>query len=236
MSTENRRVAAYLPKIIDDRLEAFKADRGLRGDSPALIAILEEYFGVSQEVAHSSKFELEVLLKQVESLATKVAHLESELLGELKSSPIGDLKSELLSGLQGELFDRLKPDLKSELLSELKSELLKLDSPTADHLAEQLSIPSTQETDQLQEEASELSSESEGELLIDSDGKPLDGSVPWSGVELSKRLKRGAPQISALKDAEKLAEWSRKKDPDGLAWMRVGKGKYLPITDDHQEF
>jgi hypothetical protein len=126
MPSKKERVAAYLPSFIDERFKSFKAERGINGDSQALIAILSEFFAVSHEVAHLSEPEFVSLSKQIEDLTAKVAYLEGELLGELKSSPQGDLKSELLGELQGELFDRLKPDLKSELLSELKSELLNI--------------------------------------------------------------------------------------------------------------
>lgn len=43
MPTENRRIATYLPKQVDERLEAFKAERSIKGDSQALIVILSEF-------------------------------------------------------------------------------------------------------------------------------------------------------------------------------------------------
>jgi len=200
MPTENRRVAAYLPRVIDERLETFKTDRGLKGDSPALIAILEEYFGVSREVVHSGSS-----LLDVESL-------KHDLLSELKSE-----------------LSALRSEIKNELLSELKSELPKVDVPEVDQ-------QSSSEGEPPDESLNRATDSDEDEPLGNLDSKPLDGSVTWSGVELSRRLNRGAPQISAIKDNEKLAEWSQKKDPDGIAWMRVGRGQYVPITDDHQGF
>ena len=44
MATENPRVAAYPPKRIYERLVEFKNERGLKSDSAAIIAILENYF------------------------------------------------------------------------------------------------------------------------------------------------------------------------------------------------
>jgi len=215
MPTENRRVAAYLPKSIDERLETFKTERGLKGDSPALIAILEEYFGVSREVAYSSNTPIDI------------EAIKSELFSELKDELLGSISV-----------------LKGELLSELQSELRKVDH------VEQLSIPTPEVDQQVEipsdssiEPASESPSqvdepgeEKDSEPSSEQNGKPLDGSVAWSGVELSTRLKRGASTLSAVKEPEELAKWTQEKDPDGIAWMRVGRGQYFPITDAHQGF
>lgn len=231
MPTENRRVAAYLPKHIDDRLESFKVERGLKGDSPALIAILEEFFGVSQEVAHSSKFEIADLLAQVESLAARVTHLENELLSELESSPRGDLKSELLGELQGELFDRLKPDLKSELLSELRGELQEVSS---------LSLPPGQLTLLPNEAIHQVANDSDlpsepSENISDLSGEPASESAPtnvdelFRTGELAKRLGVDSSTVSHWRPAgrrektpDELLNTTRKADPDGIGWI------YLP--------
>ncbi|NJM19638.1 MAG: hypothetical protein HC836_29435 [Richelia sp. RM2_1_2] len=44
MATDNPRVAAYPPKRIYERLVEFKNEQGLKSDSAAIIAILENYF------------------------------------------------------------------------------------------------------------------------------------------------------------------------------------------------
>ncbi len=44
MATDNPRVAAYPPQRIYQRLAEFKHERGLKSDSAAIIAILENYF------------------------------------------------------------------------------------------------------------------------------------------------------------------------------------------------
>ena len=44
MATDNPRVAAYPPQRIYERLVEFKHERGLKSDSAAIIAILENYF------------------------------------------------------------------------------------------------------------------------------------------------------------------------------------------------
>lgn len=215
MPTDNKRVAAYLPKVIKERFEAFKLDRGIKGDSPALIAILETFFGVTHEVGHSSNppFDEEAL------------------------------KDELLSELRGELR-ALAAKIKSELLNELNSESPepgvdrpKLRSILSNQGVDQVSLPENELPSELDEQAADEESESFSESPSKLFSKPLDGSVAWKGIELSQRLKMGAPQLSALKDnPEELARQTQKKDPDRLAWQRVGKGKYVPILDDFQGF
>lgn len=114
MPTENRRIATYLPKEILDRFTAFKSERGIKGDSQALIAILSEFFGVSQniahisqKVAHSSNF---VDISRFEELLSKVEALEK---GEKQSEASGS-NSKLLG-------------IKSSL-NQLESRLLRLES------------------------------------------------------------------------------------------------------------
>lgn len=256
MPTENRRVAAYLPPQIDERLETFKSERGLKGDSPALIEILSEFFGVSREATHLSSSELQGLSVQVEDLSLKVAQLENELLGNLKNSPIGDLKNELLSELQGELFDRLKPDLRSELLGELKEELLRITFTLRSELREELlgelldtlsKVPISPDRPDFVssgEPPGELSKpdlsnvlQSSDQLLLTSiqqveqkasthsepSSKSISELKPLAARELSRRLGFHDQVVTNNKNnwknkPGKFAQWSKKSDPDGVAW------------------
>lgn len=92
MPTENRRVATYLPKELDDRLKAFITERNLKGDSPALIVILSEYFQVDTLVAQKVDYSGFVKTEQFEELAAKVSELATAV--ERSNSP-----STLLSNL-----------------------------------------------------------------------------------------------------------------------------------------
>ena len=44
MPTDKHRIAAYLPKEVDEKFQAFKKEREV-GDSQALVLILSEFFG-----------------------------------------------------------------------------------------------------------------------------------------------------------------------------------------------
>ena len=129
MATENRRVAAYLPEEIDEQLKAFKVARGFatqeglaekqsQADSQALVIILSEFFGVSQNVTHQSNSNLEL---RIDSINESLSELKSELLAYKTSV------DERLKVLEARLpsIHEVSAEVKSELLSELKSELYK---------------------------------------------------------------------------------------------------------------
>jgi hypothetical protein len=95
MSTKKRRIATYIPTEIEDKFQAFKQEREV-GDSQALILILTEFLGVSQEVTYSNesleKIKSELLSELKSELVKEAEKLETEL-----NKKIGELKSELLS-------------------------------------------------------------------------------------------------------------------------------------------
>jgi hypothetical protein len=123
MSTKKRRIATYIPTEIEDKFQAFKRERGV-GDSQALILILTEFLGVSQEVAYSSE-----LLEKI----------KSELLNELKSELVKE--TEKLEAELNKRIGELKSELLSKPLSGLKSE--KVGKPSKQ---QELSIPDVEAT------------------------------------------------------------------------------------------
>jgi hypothetical protein len=94
MPTENRRIATYLPKEVDERFKAFKSERGIKGDSHALLTVLSEFLGLTNSVDPSTAFQYEEFSQQLSELRTKLVSLESELFSRLKS----ELLSEVLKG------------------------------------------------------------------------------------------------------------------------------------------
>ena len=96
MSTENRRVATYLPKEVDEKFKAFQLERGIKGDSQALLAVLTEFLGVTESLAPSMNIQYEELSQQLSDLQTKFASLESELFSRLKSELLAELSNERL--------------------------------------------------------------------------------------------------------------------------------------------
>jgi predicted RNA-binding Zn-ribbon protein involved in translation (DUF1610 family) len=105
MPTQNRRVATYLPSYIDEPFKTFKAQRDIKGDSEALIAILSEYLQVSQEVAYPSSLNL---LQRIEAVEGKLGSLKGELLSELESLQSKPQQTELLSSSKDKLLSKPK--------------------------------------------------------------------------------------------------------------------------------
>lgn len=85
MPTENRRIATYLPKEIDEKFKAFKSERGIKGDSHALLTVLSEFLGLTDSVDPSMPAQYEEFSQQLSDLRTKVTFLESELFSRLRS-------------------------------------------------------------------------------------------------------------------------------------------------------
>ena len=91
MPTENRRIATYLPKEIDEKFKAFQLERGIKGDSQALLVVLTEFLGVTTPIGPSTITHYEGLSQQFSDLQIKFASLESELFSRLKSELLAEL-------------------------------------------------------------------------------------------------------------------------------------------------
>lgn len=201
MPTQNRRVATYLPPHIDEKLEAFKAEQGIKGDSQALLHILSEYLGVSQEVTHLVAYDR-----------------SSKVFEQIESRLLGRLDSELL---------KIKADIKSELLSELRSEpeigvVVSYEDPATPGQLE--FIPDISEAEEFS-----VIDESKGSLPSELPEKNIEG--PKTGTELSRRFGLSANAVNnqwntSKEDAHYLFLSSQKKDPDGLGWVRDSKKQY----------
>lgn len=253
MGTKNRRVAAYLPQELDDRLKAFIVEQNLKGESAALIAILSEFFGITHSVAHSVDYSAFVRLEQFQELSEKVSglsdktgfsELDSKLLSELNQkierieSQIVLLETELANKQALESTPFAEPaktdsspgqmallDLSDSSLSDSKDgspEPLAVDTSSVESSS---SISTT--------DSSSLSSKLPSELP----DEPMDSLKPMTGYSLSDRFGLSKQAVanskSIWKDApEKFIEWTKKKDPEGVAWQYNTETKlYCPIFD-----
>lgn len=97
MPTENRRIATYLPKEVDEKFKAFKLERGIKGDSHALLIVLSEFLGVTESVAPLVNIKYEEFSQQLSELQTRFDVLGSELFSRLKSELLTELKNEGLN-------------------------------------------------------------------------------------------------------------------------------------------
>jgi hypothetical protein len=165
MPTKNQRVATYLPEAVYERLQAFKSERELQGDSQALITILSEFLGVSQQVAHTVDYSAKYVT--VEQFNELVSKLKDERPALSESS------SELLSKLQAleSRIEALEKDFQNEHSSMSQSELLSESSIDRDVPGQLNLIPNDQVSEGVSnlEGQTELSSDSPSELQTDSE-------------------------------------------------------------------
>lgn len=121
MTTENKRVAAYLPQDLYNHLEAFKGEHGLT-ESRAIGSILAAHFGVahgvSQKVVHQF-----VTVSQFRELEQRVAQI-GESLNELREDPPADPSSG-----QKTIFEAVGQLSSSESIGVSAGELPKLSCP-----------------------------------------------------------------------------------------------------------
>lgn len=226
MPTTNRRVATYLPPELDDRLKAFIVERNLKGDSPALIVILSEYFGVDTQVAQKVDYSGFVKVEQFEELAAKVSELSERIE---KDSLIGISPEKIRRMAERlekvETFAVLPPSVESIPVPKVVESVpgqMDLLSSSPDRLHDDV-IDETQP-----EKLDELLSESKSEL------KPLNGA------ELARRFGLTSKAVSNLRtkyqdQLERLTKYTRKKDPDGIAWQYNSSDKlYHPVLSEEE--
>ena len=186
MSTKKRRIATYIPVEIEDKFQAFKEEREV-GDSQALILILTEFLGVSQQVAFSGD---------------SLVKLKGELLFELKDELLKE--SEKLENNLNKKIDELKSELLDKPSSDVELEIV--DKPFDQ---QELSIPVV--------EVVNLSDSEKG----------------LTGKELAKRLNYDNSMLGKkARDStkEEFADWSKEKDPEGIAWDRRDDKKYYRLS------
>jgi DNA-binding XRE family transcriptional regulator len=220
MPTENRRIATYLPKQIDDRLEAFKSERSIKGDSQALIVILSEFFGVSQQVAYSVDYSSFATQEQLEALSLKVNNI-SEKLSELSSKLFSELPRET---------EKLNEHIDAVQLVPLNIEV----SPTGELLSgSSVSInPDNAPKSELSSISPDKSKPPAAMEGIEALTPLMSNNIRLSVNELTKRLNVSRSTMSLKrKDApEKFAVWTLVKDPDAIAWSFVPEsGDFQPI-------
>jgi hypothetical protein len=225
MPTENRRVATYLPKELDDRFKAFIADRQLKGDSQALIVILSEFLGVSLPVAQKVDYSAFVTHEQLAELSSKVFELSATIEN-------GRLPGKILNKLLGQ-FNQLEGRVVS---LEMTASQLDAQEPTP---VVDKPVPGQMHLLELAE-----SSERQSELPIGESESSKGGSQsssngelqPMRGSALARRLNVSPQSIANNKsnwkdEPNRFIEWTRKKDPDRAAWEYRSEGRlFYPIA------
>jgi hypothetical protein len=207
MPTDNPKVSAYVPQAIKDRLTQFREERNI-SESQAVIIILAEYFEMTEVLGRSSDEIGGVTLAGMQAIEARLTSFVEQVENRLTAlEKTTQNKSELLV-VQEE--SSKENQFNDNPLSELPVE------PSAE----------TKSQDQ-----------NTSEIPLNLLGEPLQEISPIPGIKLSK-LRFGRPEaaiagIKRSKSVEELTEWTRKYDPDGIAWKFVEspmKG-YVPIEE-----
>ncbi len=218
MATQNRRIAAYLPPEIDQKLKAFKIDAGLatkrnphKNDSQALIAILTQFFGLDHEAPYASAAELR---QQLADLEAKLDHLATAL-------------TEKIAGLENDITDlkQAKPDIEETTLTKPKSESGVTFSTVPGQL-DLLDITPAQSDGNI--EPIDV-----GETLLQASVIPSKLLKGLSAAQLANRfpVSRTTIDIHRKKGKEHFQQWSADQDPDGIPW-EYRQRQYFPVVQD----
>ncbi|MDJ0706425.1 MAG: hypothetical protein QNJ46_24405 [Leptolyngbyaceae cyanobacterium MO_188.B28] len=218
MATQNRRIAAYLPPEIDQKLKAFKIDAGLatkrnpnKNDSQALIAILSQFFGLNQEPAYSSAVQLRQDLSDLEA---KVEQLSSAL-----TEKIAHLEDDFAA------FKQATADMEETLLNEPKSE----PTDALFTVPGQLDLLDFIQT-QLDGNIDPSDAEAPGLQASVIPSRLLKG---FSAGQLAKRfpVSRSTIEVHRKKGRDHFRKWSAEQDPDGIPW-EYRQRKYYPAVQE----
>lgn len=206
MATENQRVVAYLSH-----------------DEMAELKALSELWGLSlsKTIARAVR---EVGTLRADSIAT-VSHSASGVtestVRALIDSKVDTLKSEmgkLAETMEGLTARLSKTEENLAIARDTQAKLIPVVNGNTARIAE-LKEPIDLSAIEARLDALESGSGVALEPL------PTDDSEGWTSPQLARRLnKAGAGAINAKRTKPEFAEWTAKKDPQGIAWESRGEG------------
>lgn len=224
MTTDNKKISAYVPDVIYDRFIQFKDERNI-SMSQAAIEIFAAYFGINLNPTISSE--------STSELQSRVSALEKELAGLKNHFVLLSSRVDLIQSTSESLIDKVvevpsDSDFIDESESNLQNELLK------DEIIEQpvdINIVNELQSDSDSESPKQLQLIDSTDLLSKLKSNPLEAKI------LASRLSVKPPDISIKKgkvSIEEFYNWIQNKDVDGIRWVLIGEGKkarYIPAND-----
>lgn len=207
MATDRPRIQGYIEQEVYDRFVEWKGERGM---SEALNQLLVEYFGVSQSPIPNSHSPITTLAieEMVEESNQKLWKEFNAFRAEFKTEVWLQLKKEF--AIWNESLQKVADQVHS---LERRIEVLE---PEAVLLRKLLN--ESMELAQSMTQKSESPSGLPGEL------------APLTQTELAKRLGVHKSVISRRREGGDFEDWSRSKDPSGIAWRYDGEKKvFLPL-------
>jgi len=218
MTTQNRRIAAYLPPEIDQKLKAFKIDAGLatkrnpnKNDSQAIIAILSQFFGLDHEAPYASAAELRQNLADLEAKLDRLSAALSDKITLLETD-LADLKP-------------AKFDIEETEPTQPMSEAGAAFSTVPGQLDLLDSFPA--------HSGGNIEPIEAGETLLQASVIPSKLLKGLSAAQLANRfpVSRTTIDIHRKKGKEHFQQWSAVQDPDGIPWQ-YRRPQYFPVAQD----
>ncbi len=223
MPSENPRVAAYISKQLKEKFNDWKAERGIKSESQALAIILGEFLGVGHQVTQEVDYSAFATREQLMELVSKV----SDLSATVENMKPGELLKKLL-GQCNQLEERVVALEITTRELEVQQSSQGIDkTPEAQMPLLELPEPSEPQSEPLNSE-----SESSEDLLKGG----LNGELqPMSASELARRFGVSPQAIANNKsrwkdEPDTFTEWTRRKDPDGVAWRFSSEGRLYHPT------
>jgi len=224
MTTDNKKISAYVPDLIYDRFIQFKDERNI-SMSQAAIEIFAAYFGINLNPTISGE--------STSELQSRVSMLEKELVGLKNHFVLLSSRVDLIQSTSEPLIDKVVEvpsgrDFIDKSESNLQNELLK------DEIIEQpvdINIVNELQSDSDSESPKQLQLIDSTDLLSKLKSNPLEAKI------LAFRLGVKPPDISIKKgkvSIEEFYNWIQSKDIDGIRWVLIGEGKkarYIPAND-----
>jgi uncharacterized protein (UPF0254 family) len=208
MPTDNPKVSAYVPQAVYNHIKAFQEERSLSMSQAATI-IFAEYFGIEETIGKTAGGTTVggVTLGALQALEEKMDNL-----AQSKSEPNSKLLNQFTEEWESR-FASLSGSLENGLQS-LEERIKKLEE-NADS-----SLTTKQSTSELPSKVQMVATEK---------------LEPHSTSELAGRLGVNTTTLTRHKNGKlkpSLVEWTRKKDPQGVAWdYSENLKKYYPAND-----
>lgn len=202
MATKNEKVSAYLPEHINEVFKAYKNDNNLKTDSQAIISIIVQFLSIESSVKTTG-----ITLNEFQNLKFEITDLKQsyERYNFILSKPISNLLSELPKIV--EKFSNFIDEFGS-----LKDRLEKLECQNNER-------PNEQNVSQLN---TENLAKTDREKAINNNKTVLKVK------ELAKRLQVHETRVYRHRKTEKFTEWTRQKDPQGIGWLVLESGEFVP--------
>ncbi len=250
MGTERPRVQGYLDPAVYDLFLGWKKQRGIAKESEALNQILKEYFGIEDSNQPSaSPMELEAMIDKLLNEKFKEFNL---FRAEFKNEVWLQLKKEF--SIWRETLDKAVSNEKLQQLVEAvvvaywSHSIVDINSrleAVEDTIEVMLEEPRTAESNSLDLTRSPSSTARQEHLTPSPEAistrviKALDKSKVLVSealselpselklTQLARRLNVAKSVVSNRKNRGDFEEWSKGKDPEGLAWQCRKEGQWL---------